>query len=370
MNTRALVCSWLAAAVVTFACASPSAAGQDQLAAAKDLYASAAYEDALSALSAARDREAADVPQIDQYRVFCLFALGRTTEAESIAEALVRTDPLLTLDARDASPRIESMFTQVKKRLLPGLVRDRYRLARAALDQGQTASAADQFTRVRQMLDAAKSLDARDEGLGDLSLLVDGFLDLARASSRPPAAEAPSPAAAAAQPGPSAPVQLRAEAPSQEVPPVTRPSPAPKTSSRSTEATQVAKPPQASKSTPAPKPLQAPKPSQAPKSAQAYSGVDTDVKPPVTIRQEMPRVPGPILSTMRNANKTGGILEVVIAEDGSVTEAVMRDPVNATFDSLMIAAARSWRYQPATKAGQPVPYVKRIAVSVSPGATP
>ncbi len=81
-------------------------------------------EDALSALTRARDG-APDVQQIDQYRTFCLFALGRTKEAETLAESIVRTDPLLKLDARDASPRIEAMFSAIQKRLLPGLIRER-----------------------------------------------------------------------------------------------------------------------------------------------------------------------------------------------------------------------------------------------------
>ena len=96
---------------------------QDSLSAARDLYASAAYEDALSTLS--RMDTAAVRPeiarQIDMYRAFCLFALGRTGEAASIAESMVRKDPLRRLDAVDASPRLEKMFTDVRRRLMPSL---------------------------------------------------------------------------------------------------------------------------------------------------------------------------------------------------------------------------------------------------------
>jgi len=65
---------------------------QDRLTAAKDLYASAAYEDALSALSSMdADSTAPDISrQANEYRAFCLYALGRTTEAESVAEAMTR----------------------------------------------------------------------------------------------------------------------------------------------------------------------------------------------------------------------------------------------------------------------------------------
>jgi hypothetical protein len=50
---------------------------------ARDLYASAAYEDALGALSRL-DKDAPVTEQVDQYR---LFALGRTAEAQAVAEA-------------------------------------------------------------------------------------------------------------------------------------------------------------------------------------------------------------------------------------------------------------------------------------------
>ena len=98
------------------------ASAQDPLSVAKDLYASAAYEDALSALG--RVKEADLAQQVDQYRAFSLFALGRTSEAESVVEAVIRRDPLVVPDARDASPRITALFTQVRKRLLPDLIRD------------------------------------------------------------------------------------------------------------------------------------------------------------------------------------------------------------------------------------------------------
>src|SRR5438093_9774392 len=111
---------------------------QDTLTAAKDLYASAAYEDALTTLTRLTEtgEPAPDIArQVDEYRAFCLYALGRTDEAESVAEAMLRKDPLMKLDAADVSPRLETMFSNVRKRLLPALIRERFRAARAALDQ-------------------------------------------------------------------------------------------------------------------------------------------------------------------------------------------------------------------------------------------
>jgi tetratricopeptide (TPR) repeat protein len=318
MTVRAISCTWLGVVAVAIAVASPDVRAQDQLSVAKDLYASAAYDDALSALGQAKNSASADLAQIDQYRAFCLFALGRRPEAESIAETLVRKDPLLKLDSRDASPRIEAMFTDIRKRLLPGLIRDAYRSARTALDQGQKGNATEQLVRVREMLADAQAIGVSDEGLGDMGLLVQGFLDLARVAARQPEAPPPGPAPAVQQVAAAARVEPSA--------PVTAP--------------------------------------------HVYSALDEGVKAPVALRQEMPRVPVAVVSIMRNANKTGGILEIVIGEDGAVTDAFMREPANATFDSLMIAAAQSWRYRPATRGGQPVRYTKRIAVSVAPTSLP
>ena len=87
----------IAAACIALANA---AAAQDQLSAARDLYASAAYEEALTALTRLHEGGgAAASEQVDQYRAFCLFALGRTAEAQSIAEALIAKSPLIEIDA-------------------------------------------------------------------------------------------------------------------------------------------------------------------------------------------------------------------------------------------------------------------------------
>ena len=128
-------------------------AAEDPLSAAKDLYASAAYEDALSALSRMDiESSAPDIArQANEYRAFCLYALGRTHEAESIAEAMIRQGPLLPLSTADASPRIEAMFVDVRKRLLPSLIRERFRTAKSALDPNSFGLAEPPLTEARLM---------------------------------------------------------------------------------------------------------------------------------------------------------------------------------------------------------------------------
>jgi TonB family protein len=316
MIQRLLVIPATCLIVVTGAAAT-AAAAQDPLGAAKDLYASAAYEEALSALTSAKEHSAPDVVhQADQYVAFCLLALGRKSEAESAAELAIREDPLAPLDPRDASPRVEALFTGVRKRLLPGLIRDAYRTARTATEKGDIIGGVQELTRVRSMLDAAKGLNAWDETLGDITVLVDGFLELNRVTAERRSSAAPGPESA----------------------------------------------------TPAPRPVADRQESKIPLSNESkvpprtYTALDTDVTAPVTVRQDLPAIPRGLASTMRPGQKTG-VLEITIDESGVVRDAVMREPVNATFDALVLEAARSWQYRPALRAGMPVRYVRRIRVS-------
>src|SRR6266545_364966 len=128
---------------------------QDSLTAAKDLYASAAYEDALTTLTRLTESggPTPDIArQVDEYRAFCLYALGRTDEAEMVAEAMIRREPLMKLDAADASPRLEVMFSTVRKRLLPSLIRERFKTARTALEAKNMSVAEPQLVEARLMI--------------------------------------------------------------------------------------------------------------------------------------------------------------------------------------------------------------------------
>jgi TonB family protein len=298
-----LIAMLIAATVVT--------AQNDPVQAARDLYASAAYEEALAELSRAggspRAPEAAR--EMDAYRAFCLVALGRTAEAEKIAESLVRKDPLFTLDRYpDASPRIAAMFTTVRTRVLPQLIRDEYRSARTlAAEKSPDANA--RLGRVQQLLDEAKKVGAWDDTLADLKLLVDGFLELSREPE--PAAAPPSAAPAATTSNgtaTTAPV-VRAAAP------VT------------------------------------------------MKEGDPGVAPPVAVSQPVPRVPPALYDLMKRLRRTGAI-DVVIDERGSVEDVIVTQSVNSAYDTLIVAAARTWKYRPALKDGVPVRFVKTVAINI------
>ena len=293
-----------------------AAAPQDALTAAKDLYASAAYEDALAALTRVKESAPELAQQADEYRAFSLFALGRTSEAETVVEGVIRKDPFAVPDARDASPRINEMFARVRKRLLPDMIRDEYKSARVMLDKGQIPAAVPSLNRVKRMLDQAKSLGLMDQTLNDLDVLVGGFIDLAKSKADLASAEA---AAKTAPP-----------------PPVVVPPPA---------AAAPASPTRAD---------------GGPKGPRIYSLADKDVVAPVVIRQSTPTIPYSVARTMAGQS---GVLEIVINEKGDIEGAVMREPVNNVFDAAVLMAAKTWKYRPAMKEGQPVKYMKRVGVS-------
>jgi hypothetical protein len=318
---------------------------QDSLSAAKDLYASAAYEDALSTLSRMDSGGGPDIArQVDEYRAFCLYALGRTREAESVAESIIRKEPLARLDAADASPRLEMMFSDVRKRLLPSLIRDRFRTAKSSLDQKNHIAAQPHLAEARLMILEAEKIGVKDDGLADLSILVDGFLQLIQTSADQRASQqaavvspAASPAATASRPGASSPLQGGAGSP--------RPAGA--------SPAQVA--------ANAPRPVASSAAPAAANGARVYSLDDEGVVPPVAIEQRMPAMT-PQMQMITKSMKTSGVLDVLVDEEGRVVDATIRQSLNSSFDTLIVRTARHWKYRPAMKDGVAVRYVKTLVL--------
>jgi TonB family protein len=263
-----------------------------------------------------------------------LYALGRTREAESIAEAMIRKDPLAPLNAADVSPRIETMFVEVRKRLLPSLIRERFRAARSALDQKSFTIAEAPLNQARLMIVEAEKLDVKDDGLSDLNVLVNGFLQLVRSTleqqALPARPAAPPPASeTASRPDPSLPAAARA---SRSSPPATG-------------APRVVSPPGAASAN----------------TGRLYSIDDQDVSPPVVIDQRITGLPAEVTQLIK-ATRATGLVEVIIDETGSVVDATIRQSVNIGFDGAILRAARRWKYRPAMKDGVPVRYVKILAL--------
>jgi hypothetical protein len=301
-----------------------AASAQNTLEAAKDLYASASYEEALTTLARVGENAAgtpAVLRQVDEYRAFCLYALGRTAEAESVAERLIRRDPLVRLDAADASPRLEAMFTKVQKRILPGLIRDQYRNLRPMLDEKQFATAEPRLAETKRLLSEAERVGALDESLADLSVIIDGFLTLSRAQidMRPPRPRAAS--TSAADPGPATAASEAASGPSE----ATVPTP------------------------------------NVPRGPRVYSIEDADVRPPVTVYQREPSIPVELATILRSV-KRPTVLSLTIDEEGRVQKSEVHLSVNKSYDTLLTRAASTWKYRPATKDGRPVSYEKIVVI--------
>lgn len=266
---------------------------------ARDLYASARYDEALAVLNGllGGDRlSSAELRVIEQYRSLCLLALGRADEAEAAIASVVTADPFYKPSEEEASPRVRNTFAEVRERLLPGLATSRYGIAKRSYDEKDWEDAKRQFRELMTLLD-----DPQMRGrAGDLRVLAQGFLDLATAAATPPAPE-PKPAAVEPPPAPSAPA----------VPVI-------------------------------------------------YAGDEPGVVPPVTIRQEMPSVPGSIMTTVRER----GLLEIVIDEQGRVISMALRSRVHPVYDSMLLTAVRDWKYRPATMRGKPVQFRKLIQFTV------
>jgi hypothetical protein len=280
---------------------------QDSLATARQLYASADYRGALNMLNTllAASPSPQERQSIELYRTFCLVAIGSTDEANKAIEAMVSRDPLYRPNMDDVPPRLRTVFSDARKRLLPALIQERYVIARAAFDRGDMKMAADGFTQVLMALaDPDIAPAAKQAPLADLRVLAQGFNDLTvRALAPPP------------------------------VPVVSMPVPTP---------------------TPT-----APVATAAPREPIIYSQNDKAVIPPETVKQDIPPYPGRVIFDR------AGVIEVVIDSNGAVESATMLELMDPVYNRLLLTTAKTWTYRPARVDGKPVKYRKRIQVTLS-----
>src|SRR5207247_3941189 len=102
------------------------AAGENSLMTARELYASAAYEDALAVLATLpADGPVEEIRAGEQYRALCLLALGRTGEAESAIAVVITRNPTYR-PTSDVSPRVRTAFTDVRRKVMPAIVQQWY----------------------------------------------------------------------------------------------------------------------------------------------------------------------------------------------------------------------------------------------------
>jgi tetratricopeptide (TPR) repeat protein len=139
-----------AVAVTILLSAAGASAQEGDLAAARELYASASYDDALAVLNRLRstDHPAGQSRAIEQYRAFCLLALGRAADAQQAIEAVIVAEPNYQPNENEVSPRVRSAFADVRRRMLPGIIQQKYALAKTAFDRKDFKAAATGFSQV------------------------------------------------------------------------------------------------------------------------------------------------------------------------------------------------------------------------------
>ena len=300
------------ALTMILALSTPSAA-QDSLANARQLYASADYKSALTMLNAllAASPSPQERQSIELYRTFCLVAVGSTDEANKAIEAMVSRDPLYRPNPDDVPPRLRTVFSDTRKRLLPALIQERYIIAKSAFDRGDYKMAAEGFTQVLVALsDPDIAPASKQPPLADLRVLASGFSDLTVRALTPP--------------------------PVQSVP-----------------LTPAAPVPSLAGATTAP-----------PRTPTIYTQDDKNVQPAVAVKQDIPAYPGRVAFDRR------GVIEVVIDTTGGVESATMVESVDPVYNRLLLAAAKTWIYRPARLDGTPVKYRRRIQVSLAKDQPP
>jgi len=181
----------LLAAVLTALLGGDIGYGQEDLGGAKTLYVNASYEEALSTL----DKQAVTVEQsgaraaeLHHYRALCLIALGRTAEAAQAIALSVAADPFTIPDTSELAPRVASVFSAARGRLVPEVARAALADGRQLMQKGDPAGANRRFDSVVRLL-AEPGLAGRAD-LADLTLAANALAELTRAQMATAAAAA------------------------------------------------------------------------------------------------------------------------------------------------------------------------------------
>jgi TonB family protein len=90
-----------------------------------------------------------------------------------------------------------------------------------------------------------------------------------------------------------------------------------------------------------------------------FQSGDPQVTPAVLIRPRLPDHPPPDVP-----EEQIGTLEFIVAETGAVEHVHLVSPTNRFQERMLVAAAKAWQFQPATRDGRPVRYRTRIRVTL------
>ena len=84
--------------------------------------------------------------------------------------------------------------------------------------------------------------------------------------------------------------------------------------------------------------------------------------PPTILYQELPAWPRELV--VRPGQMTG-TLDVVVSATGEVGSVRLVKSIHPVYDTMLVAAAKRWRYKPATRDGKPVAFVRQLTVNVN-----
>ena len=264
------------------------------VAAVRDLYTSASYQEALDMVVRIDGSDAP--PVLYEYRALCLLALGRQQEAAAAFATLVERDPLFQPDPASLSPSVRQMFEAARRRTLPDVVEKHYRRGRAAFESGDYQVAADEFRVVGRLVETIDVVE-RGASLGEINVLAEGFGRLAaekleRPATRPGSGLTPSPTPTSVAAGQPAAVP----APAVVTPPL--------------------------------------------------------IVPPVAVSRRLPPWPDKLLVPLR----AFATMELVIDTSGAVITARILESAHPVYDEMLVGVASTWRYRPATRNGRPIAY--------------
>jgi TonB family protein len=97
-----------------------------------------------------------------------------------------------------------------------------------------------------------------------------------------------------------------------------------------------------------------------PDSERVYTPADPSVAVPAAVLQRVPQPPD-----SPRADFTGtAVLELIISASGEVESAYLQRGIHPAYDRLVLDAAQTWRYIPATVGGQPVRFRKILQIDV------
>ncbi len=138
-------------------CLAAPLGAQDGLSAAQALYADARYEDALKAFDALKaaggQAPARTALAIEQGRALCLLALDRGADAQQAIETILHLDPSFKPTEDDTSPKIRTVFRDVRRRALAGVLQEVYERAKQAYERKAYDEAVVGFGQVLALLD-------------------------------------------------------------------------------------------------------------------------------------------------------------------------------------------------------------------------